>query len=512
MKRVSSRYDVLFRRHAQAHRKLFERVTLDLGGGVDRARTTESLLEEAAVTDTLPAALAEKIYDAGRYMFISAAGESAPNLQGIWTGTWKPSWSSDFTTDTNVQLAMKLVYSANLVELAEGYYRLIEEALPDFRLNARRYYGARGLMAPTRMSNNGLMLHWGRWNGIWWTSGAGWLTRWFAEHYRYTGDRRFLETRTIPLLKEVLAFFEDFMTVDRESGKYEFIPSYSPESSDGITSTMDVMVVRDVLWSLIEGCEALGIEREKVAEWKAMLARLPAYRINADGALAEWVPPQFGEFYRHRHLSHLHAAYEATGDLSPEATPELWEAAREATRRRINADGEQSSHGRMHMGLAAAYLRMAEEAFGRVKIMATRTSMYPSLITSHEPGQRIFNTDGNGSIPEIVNRMLAQSRQGQLDLLPALPAAWPRGEIRGILERGQVQVERLAWDVGAGRIDLQLRSAIAQTVALRVPGARVVGMVGGTPKGTALSPTAGQAVKVALPAGRSVGLTLMVER
>jgi len=224
------------------------------------------------------------------------------------------------------------------------------------------------------------------------------------------------------------------------------------------------------------------------------------------------VPTQFGEFYRHRHLSHLHAAYEATEDLSPEATPELWEAAREATRRRINADGEQSSHGRMHMGLAAAYLRMAEEAYGRVKIMATRKSMYPSLITSHEPGQRIFNTDGNGSIPEIVNRMLMQSRQGRLDLLPALPSAWPRGEIRGILAKGQIQVERLAWDVGAGRIGLRLKSAVRQSVALRVPGARVVSVIGGTQQSAPPPPAEGQGVTVDLPAGRSVELTLAFER
>ena len=51
-----------------------------------------------------------------------------------------------------------------------------------------------------------------------------------------------------------------------------------------------------------------------------MRARLPAYRINQDGALAEWIPDGGGEYYRHRHLSHLYAAYEANGELTPDGT------------------------------------------------------------------------------------------------------------------------------------------------------------------------------------------------
>ena len=81
----------------------------------------------------------------------------------------------------------------------------MEEALPDWRLNAKRYYGCRGVLAPPRMSNNGLMLHWGGWDGIWWTAGAGWLAHFFTEYYHYTGDQAFLAKRAVPLLKEVVA-------------------------------------------------------------------------------------------------------------------------------------------------------------------------------------------------------------------------------------------------------------------------------------------------------------------
>lgn len=467
---VKADYSTLFQPHAEAHAALFERVTLDLMGGADRVRSSTDLLAEARKTDRLPVALMEKMYDAGRYMYICSAGELPPNLQGIWTGSWIPAWSGDFTLDTNVQLAMKHAFSGNLGELMDGYFQMIEGFYPEWRLNAQRTYGCDGFMTNARASNTALLLHWGTWPGVFWTGGTGWLAHFFYDHWQYTGDEDFLQTRTVPLLKEVVAFYEDFVIVDPDTGVYEFVPSYSPESGTGISATMDVMVLKDALRSLVTACRTLGTDLDRIPHWETMLEALPAYRVNADGALAEWVPEGGTEHYKHRHLSHLHACYEALDDPALTGNPDIWEAAREATRRRIHAGGEVSSHGRMHMGLSAAYLGMAEEAYGRLKVMATGASMYDSLMCSHEPEQRIFNLDANGAIPEIVNRMLVRSHPGRLDLLPALPGAWPQGEIRGIRARRQITVTRLAWDVPARRLALTLVSDRDQTIHLSLPG------------------------------------------
>jgi hypothetical protein len=269
-------------------------------------------------------------------------------------------------------------------------------------------------------------------------------------------------------LKEVASFYDAFVILDPQTGRYEFIPSYSPETGAGITSTMDVMVCRDVLTSLIAACKTLNIEQESTPKWQAMLKRLPKYRINEEGALAEWIPEGRPERYKHRHLSHLHSCYEALDDLDPERTPQLWKAAQEALRRRIHSGGEVSSHGRVHMGLAAAFLRMPEEAYGRLEVMATGESMYASMMCSHEPDGRIFNCDANGAMPEMIHRMILQSRPGELVLLPALPEAWPEGEIRGILARRQITINRLAWDKPAGTVHLKLTSGIQQTISLRL--------------------------------------------
>ena len=68
----------------------------------------------------------------------------------------------------------------------------------------------------------------------------------------------------------------------------------------------------------------------------------------------------------------------------------------------------------------------------------------------------------------MIHRMILQSRPGELVLLPALPEAWPEGEIRGLLARRQITINRLAWDKRAGTVYLKLTSEIQQTISLRL--------------------------------------------
>ncbi|MEI7732600.1 MAG: glycoside hydrolase N-terminal domain-containing protein [Verrucomicrobiota bacterium] len=443
-------YARLFAPHAKLHGELFNRVTLDIGGGAERTLTTETLLEIAKQEGRLPAALMEKMYDAGRYMFICSAGELLPNLHGIWNGTWKPAWSGDFTLDTNVQAAMASACSANLAELLEGYFRLMESFYPEWRINAKRTYGCRGFFSNARASNTCLLLHWGTWQGVFWTAGSGWLASFFTDYAQYTGDREFLEKRCVPLLKEIAVFYEDFLSETNQSGRVEFIPSYNPETGCGLSATMDIAVAREVLGNLITACRELKIERDNLPRWEALLKKLPDYPINQKGELAEW--PDGRVVPGHRHHSQLYPCFQSFDPLF-ETTPELRQAAQATVRVKIAASdaggkgNEQSSFGRIQSGVSAAYLGMPEEAYGRLQVMAVKRSMNPSLITSHEPNAGIFNTNGNGGIPQIANTMLVHSRMESVELLPALPAAWPAGAIQGLRIRGGCTVD-LQWAQG----------------------------------------------------------------
>jgi hypothetical protein len=444
---VRAEYDVLFAPHAKAHGALFNRVALDLGGGADHGKTSEELLELAKREKRLPAALMEKMYDAGRYMFICCAGELAPNLQGLWTGSWNANWSGDYTLDTNLQAAIASGCSANLADLMEGYFRLLEGFYPEWRLNAKRIYGCRGFFTNARASNTALELHWGNWSGVFWTAGCGWLASFFCDYADYTGDREFLAKRCVPLLKEIAMFYEDFLSETDKDGRVVFIPSYDPETGSGINATMDIAVAREVLAKLIAACQTLGIEQDNAPRWKALLARLPDYPINRDGQLPEFPGKQLR--VAHRHHSSLYPCFQGFDPLF-ETDAKLRAAAQATVRVKMAASdngGEDSSFGRVQSGVSAAFLGMAEEAYSRLEVMAVRRSMNPSLITSHNPNARAFNTDGNGGIPQIANTMLLFSRPDRLDLLPALPKEWPTGSVKGLRARGGFEVN-LTWADG----------------------------------------------------------------
>lgn len=422
--------------HTKVHKALFDRVSFNLDVGEAYRKTTSELLAEAVQKNVLPPELMEKMYDAGRYMLICTAGEMLPNLQGIWSGTWAPRWSGDFTLDTNVQSAMASACSGNLVDLMEGYFRTMEDFYPDWRLNAKRMYGCRGMLTNARASNTALMLHWEKWPGNFWTAGCGWLASFFVRYVDYTHDMDFLKERCMPLLKEISLFYEDFLKGTNSEGKVEFIPSYNPESSAGINATMDIAVAKELYTNLVRLAKQLNTEQENIDKWEKMLKKLPTYPIN-NGTLTEW--PNGGVSAMHRHHSQLYPCFQSFDPLFESDVP-LHSAAQSLIHVKIDGlDGEKSrrksertAFSRIQNGISAAYLGMAEEAYGRLKIMATKRHMNLNLITSHDQNGVIFNVDGNGGIPEIIATMLAFSRVDSVDLLRALPVAWPSGSISGL--------------------------------------------------------------------------------
>ena len=200
-------YEALLEPHALEHAALFDRVTLDLGGSADRRKTTEELLYLAKTKNCLPPTLTEKMYDAGRYMLICSAGELLPEPAGYLdrlVGTGLGPGISPF--NTNVQAAMAAACSGNLTELMEGYFRLMESFYPEWRLNANRIYGCRGVLTNTRASNTALDAPLGKMAGRLLgrrlRSAARISSRDYAD---YTETRTFLEKRCVPLLRDAPA-------------------------------------------------------------------------------------------------------------------------------------------------------------------------------------------------------------------------------------------------------------------------------------------------------------------
>jgi len=119
--------------------------------------------------------------------------------------------------------------SANLSELHEPLFDLIERGREDGRRVARSYYNAGGFVLHHNKDlwGDAVPIDGARW-GIW-PMGAAWLSLHLAEHYDYTLDRKFLDERAYPIMKEVAQFFLDYLVPD---GKGHLVtgPSTSPEN------------------------------------------------------------------------------------------------------------------------------------------------------------------------------------------------------------------------------------------------------------------------------------------
>ena len=259
-------YAALFAR-ARVHGEMFHRATLALGGGGDRRETIERSSSVPPKTRNCRRRLTEKLYDAGRYMFLCAAGESAPNLYGIWTGTWNPYFSGDYTTDANVRCAVASGLSADLPELMQGCFNTVESWIPDMQLDAEA-----DLWLPRRVVqhprvNNCLFLHFGNgWPGEAVTSCGGWLAQLVLRLLRVHGRSRVPGEKDCPAVETVGLVLRGFLQGSRdEKGKFRFCPSMSPESMTGANATIDIAVAREVLANLIAASEELHADGDKIA-------------------------------------------------------------------------------------------------------------------------------------------------------------------------------------------------------------------------------------------------------
>ena len=475
-------FDSLLDEHSAVHGALMARVHLDLAAEpADRAAPTAALLAAP-----VGPALVERLFAAGRYAIISSTGELPPTLQGVWSGTWTPPWSSGYTLDGNLPAAVAALLPTATPELLLPVFDLLESHREDLRHNARRLYGARGLLAPAHLSTHARQNHFGPvWCLTFWTAGAAWMSRLYVDYWRYTGDRDFLRDRALPFLREAADFYLDFVQV--RNGRAVFSPSYSPENAPASTgsqacvdATMDVAVVRDLLTNLLQ----LAADDPAAPRWRALLAALPAYRV-ADGLLAEWCRDGLDDQPAHRHASHLWPLWYEPDPLIT-GDPALRAAAVATVRSRLawwaGAESDEMGYGLAQLGLAAAALGLAEEAYRTVETMASRY-WRENLVPTHNR-DALFNVDLAGGLPAVVAAMLLRSAHGRLDLLPALPAAWPRGRVTGLAARDAVRVSELSW--APGRVDAVLCAR------------RHTRVVVGAPPGLATD------LEVTLPAGRPV--------
>lgn len=433
-------YGKLLEPHRLEHEQLFNRMQLDLGCGKEWKETpTEKLLETSCRQGVTPLFL-EQIHAMGRYLLISSSGKYAPALQGIWGGGWKPAWIGGFVWDSNINLAVSAAAMCNLPECAESYNKYVKSLLPGWRLNARNYLGCRGfIVAHYNDPENGYLTHFGgSFPWMFWAGGAGWNIRPLYEYGMMMGDDRFLEEEVFPLYREIAAFYEDFL-IQEQDGLFHICPSISPENAPVGTdtwlskdATMDIAIAREVFGLLCQMGRKFRVDPKEIDKWENYLNKLPFYRINSDGALAEWVDRSYPDVYNHRHNSHLYPIFPGTELRGCVKNGTDWaQAASIALEKRFAFD-TSSAHGLVHLALQASRLKRKDVLELNIDRFSRRGYLYNSLVTSHEPKQQIYNLDAVLSFPRLLMEMLVFTEPGKIELLPAWPTSYPDGNIKNM--------------------------------------------------------------------------------
>ncbi|WP_228011177.1 glycoside hydrolase family 95 protein [Nonomuraea phyllanthi] len=461
-------YEVLRRRHVRDHQRLFGRVEIDLGTSEAAALPTDERIARKQL-DTDPG-LAALYFQYGRYLLISSsrAPGHAANLQGVWNDSLTPAWESKYTININCEMNYWPAAPGNLIECMDPLFDLIKDLSETGARTAATQYGAKGWVAHHNTDG---------WRGTApvdfafygvWPSGGAWLCLTLWEHYLYTGDERRLREH-FPLIKGSVEFFLDTLQTDPRTGYLVTNPSHSPEvghhEDDGENvsicagPTMDMQILRDLFGAFAEASEILGVEDGMRAKAQEARSRLVPNQIGHLGQIQEWQEDYRGDaaLSRSRHTSHLWGLFPGH-QIDPRLSPELAAAARRSLELRGEAGAGWSLAWKINFW---ARLLDAAEAYKRLSNLLIPARTAPNMFDLHPP----FQIDGNFGGTSGITEMLLQSHGDQVHLLPALPAAWPAGSVRGLRARGGFEVS-VSWSGGAvsgGRI----RSDLGRRLTLR---------------------------------------------
>lgn len=471
-------------KHQQVFQKLFNRLDIDLGTGINSALSTDKRMALYYKNPEADLQLPALFFQYGRYLSISSTrvGLLPPNLQGLWANQIHTPWNGDYHLDVNVQMNHWPLEVVNLSELNLPLADLVGNMVPNGQKTAKAYYNADGWIAHVitniwGFTEPGESASWGVAN-----AGSGWLCNNLWDHYAFSKDLSYLK-KIYPIIKGSAQFYSSVLVADPKTGWMMTAPSVSPENSfympNGKTAnvtigpTIDNQIVRELFTNVIDAAKTLGLDAELQKSLQHKLSLLPpAGRVSKDGRIMEWIEDYKETDQQHRHISHLYGLYPASL-ITVDATPDL----AEASKKTLNVRGDDGpSWSIAYKLLFWARLRDGNRAFKLFRELLKPTQrtdinygagggVYDNLLSAGPP----FQIDGNFGATAGIAEMLIQSHEGYISLLPAIPDAWKKyGNVKGLKARGNYTIN-LSWKDGVVT-SYQVFSANGSRVKVKVNG------------------------------------------
>jgi alpha-L-fucosidase 2 len=466
-------YKQLKRRHVDDYRELYGRVTLKLAGdaALEKLPTNQrwETFKNGNHSDT---GLQTMLFNLGRYLLISSSrpGTLPSTLQGVWNTYAKAPWHGNYQSNINLQEMYWASGPTNLLECQRAYVDYTKALVVPGRAVAKSYYGTRGWVSHTTgniwgYAAPGRGLSWGIY-----PVGAAWHCQHLWDHYAFSMNEKYLREEAYPVMREAALFWLENLvpykgylisapTVSAEHGA-----KYATGSAHGYNipgAYQDIEMIHDLFTNVIQAADILGIDAEFRNIVEASRAKLLPLKIGKHGQLQEWYADIDSPDDNHRHISHLYGVHPGRM-IDPLKDKNLADAARQSLNMRgdgwmmpkwIYSGGNWARTWRVWCWARLLDGERANKIFTEmIAEQGFENLMTFQHIPTRNPGRgphpvNRLQVDGSMSTPGFMAEMLLQSHLGEIHILPALPSAWPRGKVEGLIARGAYVVD-IEWDNG----------------------------------------------------------------